>query len=299
MRRFTKEAKIGLAGLVGIVLLFFGMNFLKGILILSNDVAYNIKFKSVNGLSSSSPIYADGFKVGVVRGVDFDYEKHEWINVRVDLNKELRIPKGSTAEISSDFMGNTQINLILANSSENIEPGGTIEGIVDNGIMAKAKDIVPMVEQMLPKMDSILVSVNTLLQDPAISQSLHNVEDITANLKVSTTQLNALMSQVNGKLPSMMSKADNVLDNAGQMTANLAQLDVAATMAKVNETIENVNAFTEALNSNEGTFGRLMRDPSLYNDMTGLMHNADSLMIDLKSHPKRYVHFSIFGRKDK
>lgn len=299
MRRFTKEAKIGLAGLVGIVLLFFGMNFLKGILILSNDVAYNIKFKSVNGLSSSSPIYADGFKVGVVRGVDFDYEKHEWINVRVDLNKELRIPKGSTAEISSDFMGNTQINLILANSSENIEPGGTIEGIVDNGIMAKAKDIVPMVEQMLPKMDSILVSVNTLLQDPAISQSLHNVKDITANLKVSTTQLNALMSQVNGKLPSMMSKADNVLDNAGQMTANLAQLDVAATMAKVNETIENVNAFTEALNSNEGTFGRLMRDPSLYNDMTGLMHNADSLMIDLKSHPKRYVHFSIFGRKDK
>lgn len=299
MRRFTKEAKIGLAGLVGIVLLFFGMNFLKGILILSNDVAYNIKFKSVNGLSSSSPIYADGFKVGVVRGVDFDYEKHEWINVRVDLNKELRIPKGSTAEISSDFMGNTQINLILANSSENIEPGGTIEGIVDNGIMAKAKDIVPMVEQMLPKMDSILVSVNTLLQDPAISQSLHNVEDITANLKVSTTQLNALMSQVNGKLPSMMSKADNVLDNAGQMTANLAQLDVAATMAKVNETIENVNAFTEVLNSNEGTFGRLMRDPSLYNDMTGLMHNADSLMIDLKSHPKRYVHFSIFGRKDK
>ena len=299
MRRFTKEAKIGLAGLVGIVLLFFGMNFLKGIIILSNDVAYNIKFKSVNGLSSSSPIYADGFKVGVVRGVDFDYEKHEWINVRVDLNKELRIPKGSTAEISSDFMGNTQINLILANSSENIEPGGTIEGIVDNGIMAKAKDIVPMVEEMLPKMDSILVSVNTLLQDPAISQSLHNVEDITANLKVSTTQLNALMSQVNGKLPSMMSKADNVLNNAGQMTANLAQLDVAATMAKVNETIENVNAFTEALNSNEGTFGRLMRDPSLYNDMTGLMHNADSLMIDLKSHPKRYVHFSIFGRKDK
>ena len=97
----------------------------------------------------------------------------------------------------------------------------------------------------------------------------------------------------------MMTKADGTLDNVQQLTANLAAVDVAATMAKVDQTIENVQTITAQLNSNEGTLGLLMRDPTLYRNLSNTMGSADSLLIDLRQHPKRYVHFSLFGRKDK
>ena len=97
----------------------------------------------------------------------------------------------------------------------------------------------------------------------------------------------------------MMDKADGVLDNADKLTEKLAAIDYAATLAKVDATLNNVEEMTAKLNSKEGTLGLLMRDPSLYNNLNSTMRSADSLLIDLKAHPKRYVHFSIFGKKDK
>ena len=107
------------------------------------------------------------------------------------------------------------------------------------------------------------------------------------------------MAHVNRNMPAMMTKADKVLDNTQQLTANLAAVDVASTMKQVDQTIANVQELTAKLNSTDGTRGQLMNDPSLYNNLSSTMRNADSLVIDLRQHPKRYVHFSIFGKKDK
>ena len=159
--------------------------------------------------------------------------------------------------------------------------------------------MIPTIEKMLPKLDSIMTSLNTILADPAIKESLHNVQNITANLTTSTEQLNTLMANVNRNMPAMMTKADKVLDNTQQLTANLAAVDVASTMKQVDQTIANVQELTAKLNSKDGTLGLLMNDPSLYNNLSSTMRNADSLVIDLRQHPKRYVHFSIFGKKDK
>ena len=137
------------------------------------------------------------------------------------------------------------------------------------------------------------------MADPAIKESLHNVQNITANLTTSTEQLNTLMANVNRNMPAMMTKADKVLDNTQQLTANLAAVDVASTMKQVDQTIANVQELTAKLNSKDGTLGLLMNDPSMYNNLSSTMRNADSLVIDLRQHPKRYVHFSIFGKKDK
>ena len=158
---------------------------------------------------------------------------------------------------------------------------------------------LPQIQQMLPKLDSILASVNALLADPTLSRSLHNVEDITAGLTKTTAELNTLTASLNRQLPGIMGKADGVMANADTLTHTLNTLDLAGTMAKVNQTLQNVERMTAQLNSNEGTLGLLMRDPQLYNNLNATMMHADSLMIDLKSHPKRYVHFSVFGKKDK
>lgn len=298
--KLTKEIKIALVAIVGILILYFGINFLKGMNLFSTNNTYFITFNDIQGLGASTPIYADGYKVGTVDGLEYDYKENGPIKVKVDIIKDLRIPQGSKAEIVKDLMGNLQVNLLLANNPrERVEPGGIIPGAVNGGMMDKAANLIPVVEKMLPKLDSILTSVNALLADPALAASLHNVETITSNLTVSTRELNTLMAGLNKQVPGMIGKANGVLDNTNRLTANLASLDVQGTLNKVNQTLESAHQFTEKLNSNQGSLGLLMNDTKLYDNLTSTMSHADSLVIDLKAHPKRYVHFSVFGRKDK
>lgn len=298
--KLTKEIKIALVAIVGILIMYFGINFLKGMNLFSTNNTYFITFDDIQGLGASTPIYADGYKVGTVDGLEYDYKENGPIKVKVDINKDLRIPQGSKAEIVKDLMGNLQVNLLLANNPrERVEPGGIIPGAVNGGMMDKAANLIPVVEKMLPKLDSILTSVNALLADPALAASLHNVETITSNLTVSTRELNTLMAGLNKQVPGMIGKANGVLDNTNRLTANLASLDVQGTLNKVNQTLESAHQFTEKLNSNQGSLGLLMNDTRLYDNLTSTMSHADSLVIDLKAHPKRYVHFSVFGRKDK
>ena len=298
--KLTKEIKIALVAIVGILIMYFGINFLKGMNLFSTNNAYYMTFDDIQGLGASTPIYADGYKVGIVDGLEYDYKENGPIKVKVDIIKDLRIPQGSKAEIVKDLMGNLQVNLLLANNPrERVEPGGIIPGAVNGGMMDKAANLVPVVEKMLPKLDSILTSVNALLADPALAASLHNVETITSNLTVSTRELNTLMAGLNKQVPGMIGKANGMLDNTNRLTANLASLDVQGTLNKVNQTLESAHQFTEKLNSNQGSLGLLMNDTKLYDNLTSTMSHADSLVIDLKAHPKRYVHFSVFGRKDK
>lgn len=298
--KLTKEIKIALVAIVGILVMYFGINFLKGMNLFSTNNAYYMTFDDIQGLGASTPIYADGYKVGTVDGLEYDYKENGPIKVKVDIIKDLRIPQGSKAEIVKDLMGNLQVNLLLANNPrERVEPGGIIPGAVNGGMMDKAANLVPVVEKMLPKLDSILTSVNALLADPALAASLHNVETITSNLTVSTRELNTLMAGLNKQVPGMIGKANGVLDNTNRLTANLASLDVQGTLNKVNQTLESAHQFTEKLNSNQGSLGLLMNDTKLYDNLASTMSHADSLVIDLKAHPKRYVHFSVFGRKDK
>ncbi|MCH4147745.1 MAG: MlaD family protein [Prevotella sp.] len=296
----SKEIKIALVAIAGIVVLFFGMNFLKGMSLFSNNNTYYIKFKDISGLSASNPIFADGYQVGVVKGIDYDYKNNGYILVKFNVDNDLRIPKGSSAEIEKDLMGNVKMNLLLANNPrERVEPGDTILGALKGGLMGKITTLVPTVEQMLPKLDSILASVNALLADPDIAQSLHNIKKTTDNLTASTQQLNTLMVGLNRSIPGIMMKANTVLDNTSLLTANLAAVDVQGTMAEVNQTLANVKAVTDKINNNNGTLGLLMNDPTLYNNLNTTVKSADTLLTNLKAHPKRYVHFSLFGKKDK
>lgn len=300
MKAFTKEVKIALVAIIGVIVLFFGMNFLKGLNLFSSTNDYFIEFDDISGLSSSSPIYAGGFQVGTVKGVVYDYDNTSPIKVIMSVDKQMRIPEGSRAKIESDMLGNVKVNLVLnKEASSTIKPGDIIKGYVDGGAMGQVSAMIPAVEKILPKLDSIMTSLNTLLADPAIAQSLHNVNTITADLTTSTKELNTLMRNINKNMPQMMAKTNNILDNTNQLTSNLAAVDITTTMKEVNQTIENVQTLTAKLNSNEGTLGLLMNDTNMYNNMNNTLVNTNKLLEDLRLHPKRYVHFSLFGRKDK
>lgn len=295
-----KEIQIALVAIVGIVIMYFGLQFLKGLTVFSSDRNYYVKFKDISGLSASSPIYANGYRVGVVEEIIYDYTNQDDIVAVVGLDNQMRLPKGSKAEIASDLLGNIKLELVLGpNPVDLLEPGDTIYGGPQKGALAMASDMVPQIQAMLPKLDSILMNVNMLLSDPALKNSLQNIDHITGNLTSTTNQLHAMASTLNQQLPSMVNNANGMLANANDLTRNLNDLDLAGTMAKVNNTLQNVEQMTAKLNSNEGTLGLLMRDPELYNNLNATMMHADSLMIDLKAHPKRYVHFSVFGKKDK
>lgn len=300
MQFFTKEVKIALAAIVGVVVLFYGLQFLKGLTVFSTDDSYYVAFDDVSGLSSSSPVYANGYRVGVVKNIIYNYGKDQKILAVMDLDNNMRLPQGTRAEIGSDLLGNIKVNLMLGDDPLHmLTEGDTIPGDIQKGIMSKVGDMVPAIEAMMPKLDSILTSLNMLLADPALRNTLHNVEDMTSHLDATSRELKTLSASLNREVPSMMTKVNGVLDNTQQLTSNLAAIDVAAMTASVNATLANVSELTSKLNSNEGTLGLLMRDASLYRNLNSTVADADSLLIDLKAHPKRYVHFSIFGRKDK
>lgn len=298
--KLTNEVKIALVAVVGIVLLFFGLQYLKGLRLFSTDDYYYARFSDVTGMTASSPIYANGYKVGVVESINYDYANPQNIVATITVDNKLNIPKGTVAEISSDLLGNVQLELKLGpNPVDVLQKGDTIVGAMQQGVMGKAADMVPQIEQMLPKLDSILASVNALLASPAISNSLQNIETITSNLSTTTAQLHQLSASLNGQLPQMLTKADGILANTQGFTQQLEDVNIAATMTKLDQTMTNLKLMTDALNSKDGTLGLLMHDPQLYNNLNSTMSDADKLLIDFKEHPKRYIHFSVFGRKDK
>lgn len=305
-----KEIKIALVAIAAIAILFFGMNFLKGISLFSEKNVYYARFSNINGLTANNPIFANGYQVGLVKDIQFDYSGQGDIVVAFSLNDKMHLPVGTAAAIESDFMGNVRMNLVFPTANTPLptgegtgvgllHKGDTIPGSQAEGLMARAAALLPAVEQMLPKLDSILMSVNTLLADPSIARTLHHAERVTADLTNSTRQLNTLMANLNRQMPALMSKADGVLDNTQQLTQNLAAVDIDATMQKVDRTLANVEATAKQLSQPNGTLGLLMNDPSLYNRLNGTLNSAEMLLNDVREHPKRYINVSVFGRKSK
>lgn len=297
MKYLTKEVKIGLAGIVAIALLVYGINFLKGINLFKSGTAYYVKFENIAGLVTSSPVYANGFGVGIVRDIHYDYTHSGKIVVEIDLDDDMRLPVGTTAELETEMLGTVKMNLVLpVGVSELYAEGDTISGEVNAGIMGTAANLVPKIESMIPKLDSILGSINNLLADQALTNTLHNTEQITADLRMTTRELNSLLQN---DLPSITGNLNTVTANFATISTNLKDIDYAATIAKVNATLDGVKQFTDRLQNPNGTIGMLLNDNTLYYNLTRTTGNAASLLEDLQAHPKRYVHFSLWGSKGK
>lgn len=290
---FTKEAKIGLVTIVSLVLLYVGINYLKGINLFKPVNHYFITFDNVKDVTVSSPVYVEGFKVGLVRSINYDYSKTDAITVEISLDKEMKINKDSYVTIVRSLLSGGELHIHLNKYvSEYVKSGSVLEGRVEEDMMASVQEkLLPGVIDLLPKVDSILVGLQAIVTHPALSQSLDHVERSTANLEVSTRKLNQLLDK---EVPVIVENLKTITDNFGTVSSNLKDLDLQSTVNEVNETLASLKVTTAKLNSTDNSLGLLLNDKALYDNLNNTTVNASMLLQDLRENPKRYVHFSIF-----
>jgi len=308
MKIFTREVKIALSAIVAIVLVYLLINFMKGVNVFKSSNTYYVRFDNIAGLAVSNAVYANGYPVGIVRDIQYDYGNHERVVVAIELDKEMHMPRGTKAELVTSLMGGVTMSLILGpNPTDNLTQGDTISGGLHEGAVEKVEALMPTIMDMLPKLDSIVTNMARLSADPALAQTLRNTAEITNNLRRTSAKLDAMVGR---DLPQMMQNLNKTSSNVERLSNNLAAINLQETMNEVNASLAevkrfsaNINAMTNdlnsKLNSRDNTFGLLLNDRKLYDNLNHTVSSADSLLINVKAHPKRYVHFSIFGKKDK
>lgn len=289
----SREAKIGLVTIVALFLLYFGINYLKGVDIFKPSNAYFVKFKNITELQKSAPVYVDGFKVGLVSTILYDYETNDGILIEIALDKSMRIETGTYVKISTGLTTGASLHLVLnKHVSTYYEPGDTLEGRNDPGLMdVVSETILPQVETLLPRIDSILYGLQQIVTHPALSQSLAHIEQTTASLAHSSAELNKIMS---GDIPQIVSNFNLVSSDLSVVSGELKKIDFKGTMDGVDSAIKNLDRMTAQMNSKDNSLGLLMNDRQLYDNLNTTAFNASELLFDLKKNPKRYVHFSIW-----
>ena len=295
---FTKEAKIGLVSIVSLALLYLGINYLKGVSLLKPVNHHYVAFSNVKGVTVSSPVFVEGFKVGLVREISYDYDTTGKISVLVSLEDKMRINKGSYITVVNSFLGGAELHIHLNTFVDDyFHSGDTIEGRMETDMMTSVQEnLLPGIEQMMPKLDSILGGLQTLVNHPALTQSLAHVEQTTASLEHSSRRLDQLLAK---DVPVIVENLKGITTNFESVSGQLKELDLAGTMRTVNATLANLKLTTDKLNSADNSLGLLLNDRQLYDNLNGTMENASLLLLDLREHPKRYVHFSLFGSKQK
>ena len=295
---FTKEAKIGLVSIVSLALLYLGINYLKGVNLFKPVNHYHVAFSNVKGVTVSSPVFVEGFKVGLVREISYDYDTTGKISVLVSLEDKMRINKGSYITVVNSFLGGAELHIHLNTFVDDyFHSGDTIEGRMETDMMTSVQEnLLPGIEQMMPKLDSILGGLQTLVNHPALTQSLAHVEQTTASLEHSSRRLDQLLAK---DVPVIVENLKGITTNFESVSGQLKELDLAGTMRTVNATLANLKLTTDKLNSADNSLGLLLNDRQLYDNLNGTMENASLLLLDLREHPKRYVHFSLFGSKQK
>lgn len=295
-KTFTRELWVGLLGILALLIIYLLINFFKGVNVLKEGKRFYVKFDNIGEIVNTSPIYLNGYKVGNVSNIIYDFNSTDGVFVEINVDKRLNIPQGSYAEVNNKMLGSSTISLLLGKGNKFVAPGDTISGYLNGGAMQEAGNMLPQINAMLPKVDSILVSLNNILGNPSINRSVNNVELLTQELGKTTAMLNSLLKN---EIPEAAEKLIKIEDNMLAVSSQLSEVDYKRMLATLEESATNLKQITEALSNGEGTAGMLLKDSTLYNNLNSTCAAATELLEDLKEHPKRYVHFSIFGRKEK
>jgi phospholipid/cholesterol/gamma-HCH transport system substrate-binding protein len=308
----SNETKIGALAAVAITLLVLGFNFLKGKNMFNRKHEIYAVFKKVEGLSSSDAVKINGLDVGKVYEINEVDPDLSGIVVTINLTKEVSIPDDSYGIINASPLGSTSLNIVKGSSANLLKEGDTLRTVVSGGLL---DDLKSSVNPTLNKVNGTLTSLDSLVEviggtlDPATRK---HMQAMIANLEASSKALNAMMA-ANGSIGKTMANMNaitanlsnnkdtinRILGNVETATQRFAELDLTPTLTKLQQTTDQLNATLAKINSGDGSLGLLMNDKKLYNNLNATANSMNVLLQDFRLHPKRYVSFSVFGKKDK
>lgn len=294
---FGKEFIIGLTVILAIGILIVGIDYLKGINLFKPTNFYEVYYDNVDGLEKSAPVLLNGFKVGQVREVTLDYAKPGKIKVVLALNNSLQLPNGTTAQLGQTLLSGALVNLVLGKEPGIIDKGSVLPATTAPDLMESVQnEVLPAVAGIMPKVDSLLVNLNRLVADPALAQSIQRLDGITANVDGASRSFNATMGTLNAQVPVILRNAgkasvklDTIADNLARLSSDLRTLPLQPTMENVQRVTANLETFSRQLNDQNSTLGKLTKDPQLYNQLNRVTADIDSLIVDIKRNPKRYI----------
>lgn len=294
----NNEVKIGIAVVFAIAVLYFGINFLKGINIFTPNTTLYVQYNSVDGIVKTSHVLINGYQVGHVSDIVFDYTKEAPITLELTVDRKLVVPKGTIAEVyETGMLGDKAIRLRLGKSNELCHKGDTIEGIITGGVLAQAMEsLLPPIQNMIPNIDSTVRALRAVVESEHVENILANADDAVKSLKDASGKLDAMMST---DIKPFMADAKNVAAKLDKVATDVSEADLKKTLSELEAAIDNVKLATAKLSSTDNTLGLLLNDRKLYNDVDSILINGNALVVDLKQNPKRYVHFSVFGSKEK
>jgi len=322
--KYTREIKAGAVAIATIFAFVWGYNFLKGNDIFSKQRVFYTVFDDAGGLNTSAPIMANGYKVGLVKDIYFEPKGRRKLIVELMLTADnFDIPIGSRARLVSDLFGTTSINLMLGELNGHYEVGDTLQSEIEESLTAElanvSKSLIPLkvkAENLIESLDSLVLDVRDALgkgeRGSSVNTALANLAGTMENLKHATGKIDVLVSD-NGDLSRILSdvkaftsvlnknkgEIDRLVSNLATFSDSLAASELASTINNANRTFSELADAMEQINSGQGTVGKLLKDDSVYNNLTAATDNLDKLFIDIKARPSRYVHVSLFGRKNK
>lgn len=294
-----KEVIIGLIVIVAMLILFFGINFLKGVNLFKASNYYYAVYGNVEGLAQSAPVTINGFKVGIVRDIKYDYSNPGHVIVEMSVDKSLRVPVGSEAVLASDLLGTASIALKLVPAGAGFHNvGDTLVSKVNAGMMASISDnLMPAVNAMIPKLDSLFTSLNAIAANPALHQSINRLDDITAELNGTLRALRAATASlcpITTDIKSITGNVDTMTGDLAVVSGRLREAPIDSIAVDLSATMANLKQLTESLNNPDGSVGKLTSDPALYDNLNATITSLDSLFVDIKRNPKRYISIKVF-----
>ena len=303
--KYAREIKVGVLATVCIFLLFFGFNYLKGVNIFSSIHSFHGVYTNIHGLELQAPVYIRGYKVGQVDNIDYDFTRDSSFIVDISIKRNINLPEGTRMALVSDgIMGGMAIELILpateVASKEDIAylpTGATIPTTVVPGLLDGLQEaVIQPLSNTLASLDTLVGQLQAQLDNNHIESILSNADIAVADLQSSSKQLKQVMSH---QVPSVITKLDTTMSDLQQVVTDVKAANIKATVARVDTALNNVNYLIADFRSPNGTVGMLLNDKGLYNHIDSAVVSVDSLLVDLKANPKRYVHFSLFGAREK
>lgn len=304
--KISREIKTGIVALLVIVLFIWGYNFLKDRSFTDKKRTFYAMYDNVQGLVPSSPITINGLKVGKVADITFHPTQKGILVVHLELSNDLSFSTNTVAEIySPDFISGKSLRLNLLEGQEMAKSGDTLTGTISSDILGMINEqIAPLqskVESFIVNADTVMSNINQILNarnQENISRSLDHLNKTLYEFKGISARTDQILVNNSSKIDSILSNADGAMKDFASITDSLQGVNISDTMRKLETTINQFNAMLDSINQGQGSIGKLVHDDGIYNNLEAASKELEELLRDLKEHPKRYVHFSVFGKKE-